>query len=566
MDKKLLIFLVGFFGLYFAYQKFFLEPMVKSRKAVPATTSSPVTPSQSTQSTEASPPPAKPANPVLAEQAPAQQKSPEPAAANSTNESHERKAVVDTPLYRAEFTNRGAVLTSFRLKRHLDDFNQPLEMVPQEKGRDYQPLGLDFDNKELTAAAANGIFKINREKISLNGSDSAFIEFSYSDGQNTFRKKITFRGDSYLLGFEAEARVGEAIVPTRVVWSPGIEAFENYKEPVSLQPTQAFLNTGEKVERKAAKKIEQFQKVGATVKWAGLENNYFAAIFIPSHPADAYLRPSPSKNDERKIHSLTLELTSQEPGIQEMTVFVGPKDYSLLKDLGMDLEKAVDFGFWGPIAKGLFIGLQWLHGYTGNYGWAIVILTILIKLIFTPFMQKSFASQKKMQAMQPEMKQIQDKYAKMKNDDPRKAQMNTEIMALHKRYGINPLGGCLPMLVQMPVLIGFYRLLSNAISLRHAPFMLWITDLSKPDPWHVMPLVMGGSMLVQQRMTPISDPMQKNMMYIMPVMFTFMSFKLQSGLVLYWLLSNFLGILHQWLFQQQQKKNSAAVAVREGNA
>jgi YidC/Oxa1 family membrane protein insertase len=565
MDKKLLIFLVGFFALYFAYQKFFLEPMVKARKPVPTTTSSPTSPSQSSESAAASAPVARPAaNPVPAEQPPAQQKLEQPAA-NSVSESHERKAVVDTPLYRAEFTNRGAVLTSFKLKRHLDDFNEPLEMVPQEKGRDFQPLGLDFDNKELTTAAANGIFTLNSEKISVNGSDTAFLEFSFSDGRNTFRKKITFRGDSYLLTFEAEARTGDAVVPTRVVWSPGVEAFENYKEPVSLQPTQAVLNTGEKIERKAAKKIEQFQKVGATVKWAGLENNYFAAIFIPKHPADAYLRPS-SNTDERKVHDLTLELTTQQPGIQEMTVFVGPKDYSLLKDLGMDLEKAVDFGFWGPIAKGLFIGLQWLHGYTGNYGWAIVILTFLIKLIFTPFMQKSFASQKKMQAMQPEMKQIQDKYAKMKNDDPRKAQMNTEIMALHKRHGINPLGGCLPMLVQMPVLIGFYRLLSNAISLRHAPFMLWITDLSKPDPWHVMPLVMGGSMLVQQRMTPISDPMQKNMMYIMPVMFTFMSFKLQSGLVLYWLLSNILGILHQWLFQQQQKRSSAAVAVREGNA
>lgn len=566
MDKKLLIFLVGFFALYFAYQKFFLDPMVKSRRPAPAAPSQSPASQQPTPSAQGVAPstsqPIAPEKPAL-QQTPAEQ--PPSIPAKPVSKGLERKVVVETPLYRAEFTNHGAVLTSFLLKEQLDDFNQPLEMVPQEKGRDFQPLGLDFDSKELTVAAADGIYTINRDKITLDGQESADLEFSYSDGVNSFRKKITFRRDSYLLGFEAEAKVNGAVVPVRVVWSPGVEALENLKDPATLPPTQAVVNTGEKIERKAAKKIEQFQKVGATVKWAGLENNYFAAIFIPAHPSDAYLRPA-VPSDERKVHSLTLEMTSQQPGIEELSIYVGPKDYYVLQKLGMDLERAVDFGFWGPIAKGLFIALQWLHGYTKNYGWAIVLLTFVIKLIFTPFMQKSFASQKKMQAMQPEMKTIQDKYAKMKNDDPRKAQMNTEVMALHKRYGINPLGGCLPMLVQMPVLIGFYRLLSNAISLRHAPFILWITDLSKPDPYYVMPLVMGGSMLVQQRMTPISDPMQKNMMYIMPVMFTFMSFKLQSGLVLYWLLSNFLGILHQWLFQQQQKKNSAAVAVREGNA
>ncbi|MCI0445331.1 membrane protein insertase YidC, partial [bacterium] len=168
--------------------------------------------------------------------------------------------------------------------------------------------------------------------------------------------------------------------------------------------------------------------------------------------------------------------------------------------------------------------------------------------------------QKKLQAMQPEMKKVQEKYAKMKNDDPRKQNMNTEIMALHKRYGVNPLGGCLPMLIQMPVLFAFYRVLSDAIELRHAPFALWIHDLSRPDPLFITPVLMGASMLLQQRMTPISDPMQQKMLYIMPIMFTYISKDLQSGLVLYWLFSNILGIAHQWYFQRQQKKALSGVA------
>lgn len=548
MDKKLIIFLLAFFALFFAYQKFVLEPMVKARKPAPSTISSPA-PAPSASQTAASSAPA--------EQAPAvKQAEMTPTPATPTGEANVRKAVVDTPLYRAEFNNRGAVLTSFRLKKYQDDFNQPLEMVPQEKDIQVLPLSFDFENKDLTAAATKAIYSMDRESLSLTGTGKGTLDFSYSDGNNTFHKKITFRADSYLLGMSVEADVAGKPVPVRIAWSPGVESFTNYKNRTDLHPSQAVINIGDKVERKQAKKVEQFQKMGATVRWSGLEDNYFAAIFIPSQPTDAYLNPVPG--DEKYVHSIALYMVSQQPGPQELTVFVGPKDYMLLKHIGMDLERAVDFGFWAPIVKTLFLALHWMYRYTTNYGWAIVVLTFLIKLIFTPFMQKSFASQKKMQAMQPEMKQIQDKYAKLKNDDPRKAQMNTEIMALHKRYGVNPLGGCLPMVVQMPVLIGFYRLLSSAIELRHAPFMLWLTDLSKPDPYYVTPVLMGASMMIQQRMTPVSDPMQKNMMFIMPIMFTFMSFKLQSGLVLYWLLSNLLGLLHQWLFQQQQKR--AAVA------
>jgi YidC/Oxa1 family membrane protein insertase len=482
-----------------------------------------------------------------------------PQAVPAATETTVRKAVVDTPLYRAEFSNQGAVLTSFLLKKYKNDFDNPLEMVPQGGDVKLYPLSLEAEDKSIAGKAATAIFALDKESLTLKGSESGTINFSYSDGRLSFHKTVTFKAESYVLGIKFDAMDGTNPLPVRILWSPGLEDFSSYKNRNDLRPTQGLVDTGEKVDRQAAKKVEGFQKVGASVRWGGLENSYFAAIFIPSNPSDAYL--SQVGGDDKVIHNLTFSLAAQKAGPQSVDVFVGPKDYLILKDLGMDLEHAVDFGFYlAPIVKALFFGLRKLFTYTNNYGWAIVILTVLIKLIFTPFMQKSFASQKKMQAMQPEMKQIQDKYAKMKNDDPRKAQMNTEIMALHKRFGVNPLGGCLPMLVQMPVLIGFYRLLSSAIELRHAPFLLWITDLSKPDPLYITPVLMGASMLVQQRMTPVTDPMQKNMMYIMPVMFTFMSFKLQSGLVLYWLLSNLLGLLHQYLFQWQQKRTAREVA------
>jgi YidC/Oxa1 family membrane protein insertase len=306
--------------------------------------------------------------------------------------------------------------------------------------------------------------------------------------------------------------------------------------------------------------------VGATVRWAGVENNYFIATFIPlNQPADAFMKHVPSL-EAPKIHEVEIILAGQKPEPLNVRLFIGPKDYYLLKQLGNGLEHAVNFGFFGPIARALFISLRKLHDYTHNYGWSIVLMTILVKIIFTPFTQKSFSSMKKMQLMQPELKKIQDRYAKIKTDDPRKQNMNAEIMQLHKRYGVNPLGGCLPMVLQMPVLFAFYSVLSNAIEMRKAPFGLWIQDLSRPDPYHVTPIIMGVTMLLQQRMTPSTDPMQQKMMYIMPIMFTYISFNLQSGLVIYWLLSNLLAIAHQYYFQRQQKqKMVTAPALKENN-
>ncbi|MCI0412864.1 membrane protein insertase YidC [bacterium] len=544
MDKKLIFFLVGFSLFYFLYYQFVLQPMEKKLPRKTVTAPAPSTPSKTTTTPAPAPTPTAPAPSV----APATPTTAEPA----------KVVVVDTPLYRAEFTNQGALFTSFRLKNYLDDHRQSLEMVPQSADGTEHPLKLELNDKELSKLANTSVYSVSNDSISLSGRDKQRMEFTFSDGRNSFLKSFEFRADSYLIDFSVAAQQENQFLPVKVGWAPGIETVRSYSKPSFLNPSRGLVNTGEKVEHLDPK--DGYQRIGSTVRWAGVENNYFLAIFIPSNagsqPADAYMA---KVSADKKPQNVNVVLAGVRAEPLKMTLFVGPKDYVILDQLGMDLKNAVDFGFFGPITKALFFGMRECYKFTSNYGWAIVLITIVIKIIFTPFTQMSFASMKKMQQMQPEMKKIQEKYAKMKSDDPRKQSMNVEVMALHKRYGVNPLGGCLPMLLQMPVLFAFYKLLSNAIELRGAPFALWLQDLSRPDPFWVTPILMGATMLLQQKMTPATDPMQKNMMYIMPVMFTYISLNLPSGLVLYWLLSNVLAISHQYYFQQQQQKAIPAV-------
>ncbi len=538
MDKRLLIFLLLFFAGFFAWQKFVVEPYVKKHNP-PKPASVVSTPKNAPET-----------NPQSSISTPIQPGTAATVAPTVSTQTH--KVTVDTSLYRAEFSSKGAVLTSFRLKNYKDDFGNPLELVPDELASKSLPLTMDFEDPELTSRALNANFSVSNESLTLEGSSTQELQFLFSDGRYAFRKYFKFKADSYIIDAIVEAHDGSNFIPVRLSWGPGIESPKGYKKAQYLKPSRAIASIGEKVIRKDPPKEKEFIKIGALSQWAGVENNYFMGLFIPLKPADAYLTNLEAKS--KSVHNVVVVVAGPRSEPFALRIFIGPKDLGLLKKLGMGLENVLDFGFFGPVAKILFDALRFFYKYAHNWGWAILLLTVLVKIIFTPFVQKSFSSQRKLQAMQPEMKKVQEKYAKMKNDDPRKQNMNTEVMALHKRYGVNPLGGCLPMLIQMPVLFAFYRVLSNAIELRHAPFALWIHDLSRPDPWMITPILMGASMLLQQRMTPISDPAQQKMLYIMPIMFTYISLNLQSGLVLYWLLSNILGIAHQWYFQRQQKK------------
>ena len=227
-------------------------------------------------------------------------------------------------------------------------------------------------------------------------------------------------------------------------------------------------------------------------------------------------------------------------------VFIGPKEPQALTAAGHQLDKIVGFGFFDLLAQPLFVVLTFLFGYFKNYGVAIILLTVLIKIIFWPLTHKSYSSMKSMQKLQPEMQKLRDKF---KND---KERLNKEMMSLYKTHSVNPLGGCLPMLVQIPVFFALYQVLLSSIALRHAPFAFWLTDLSDKDPYYITPLLMGASMFVQQKMTPTTaDPMQAKIFMMMPIVFTFMFLNFPSGLVIYWLVNNLLTILQQYFIHRK---------------
>jgi YidC/Oxa1 family membrane protein insertase len=237
-------------------------------------------------------------------------------------------------------------------------------------------------------------------------------------------------------------------------------------------------------------------------------------------------------------------------GPMAMRVFVGPKDLDILKTVRPPLDSLVNFGWFGFISAPLFYVLRWMHAYISNYGWAIVLLTAAINTLLYPLTLRSWRSMQKMQKVAPEVKQIQDRYKKYSMKDPRRQEMNKEVMAIYGREGINPMGSCLPMLVQMPIWFGINRMLTATIELRHAPWMFWISDLSIRDPYYILPVLMAVMMYVQQKMTPMTatDPSQQRMMTMMPLMMgaMFIFLPLSSGLYLYILTSNIIGIAQRW--------------------
>jgi YidC/Oxa1 family membrane protein insertase len=236
------------------------------------------------------------------------------------------------------------------------------------------------------------------------------------------------------------------------------------------------------------------------------------------------------------------------PGSFSQRFFLGPKDFDILRDVEPQLVRAIDFGMFAALVVPLLLALKWINGFIHNYGWSIVVLTILINLVIFPLRHRSMVSMRKMQSLQPEIKSIQDRYAKYKLTDPERQKMNQEMMALYKQKGVNPASGCVPMLLTLPVLFAFYAMLSVAIELRGAPFVGWIRDLSRHDPLYITPVLMGLTQFWQMRMTPTTaDPVQARMFMMMPIIFMVTSLWFPAGLVLYWFVSNLLAIGQQYL-------------------
>ena len=479
-----------------------------------------------------------------------------------------RDIVVEGELVRAVFANRGARLVSWQLKNYTEDDGGAVELVPQEVAPDQaRPFSLVVPgNPGVTARLEAALFRPSTERLQLTA-DEATLVFEYEDSSGLrARKSFRFQASleqPYVVGFNASVTLGGVALPVTVRWGPAIGGGRSGASRMTFPQLPAGVLYGRAFEDGLLQEVDIYRAQPADLRerstyegelaFVGVDNKYFLAAALPGDESAPFTDVTTTVNFSPVSavgleHDLVAFDLTVESGAQDLRVFIGPKDFDVLRAVHPDLVRAIDFGFLSVIVVPLHQTLKWIYGYVGNYGWSIILLTVLVNVLIFPLRHKSVVSMRKMQELQPEMKAIQARYANLKATDPGKQKMNQEVMELYRKHGANPASGCLPMLATMPILFAFYRLLSMAIEIRGAPFVLWITDLSVSDPLYVTPVVMGATMVFQQRLQPAgADPMQRKMMMMMPVVFTFMFLAAPSGLVVYWLTSNVIGIGQQLL-------------------
>jgi YidC/Oxa1 family membrane protein insertase len=450
---------------------------------------------------------------------------------------------------RAVFSTRGGVLKSWQLKNYRDGTGAPLELVPQNVPGSVKPFTVDVGDPKLNERLRDALFKPDHDAITIGGSPET-LTFEYRDaGGLVARKAFSFDpSQPYIVRVSVDVNANGKSLSPAIQWGPALgTGVVNGGMSYAPPPQPIFFRDG-KVTRVPIKSIDQHRQEQGTFGFAGVDDHYFlTAILPPAQPLQITYDPI-SVAVQGQTHPLQFISWTLRPSapLQDAAFFFGPKDLDVLQHIKPDLVRAIDFGMFDWLVVPLLRALKWVNGYVGNYGWSIIVLTIIINLVMFPLRHKSVVSMRKMQEIQPQMKAIQDRYAKLKVTDPARQKMNEEVMALYRQHGTNPAAGCVPMLLTLPVLIAFYAMLAVAIELRGAPFVGWIKDLSTFDPWFVTPVLMGITMFVQQRMTPsVGDPVQQKMMMIMPLMFTGMLMWAPSGLVLYWTSSNLWGILQQ---------------------
>ncbi len=480
--------------------------------------------------------------PALAKQEPTSEvDAPSDAPMTAALPAGEEFIVVTTDLYTARFSNRGAVIHGWELAAYTSPTPEgpvPVELMHKE-GRFLKPLAIKVADEGVTDMLRDGLYRVSRDFERLDERHPVgHLSFEYQDAGSGLRvvKELTFHYGSYVVdvkvraeGFPEDWGVNLGTNFGIVEWGEG---FIGIMGP-------AFL-----IEEQVEKEVPDDRLVrSGPVRWLALQDKYFISALIPEDARAVGV----TKEGDNLVSTYV-----QFPAVESATMrlYAGPKAYDRLKALGIRLEDTIDFGWfiygsWDIvrwIAKPLFQVLRFFHEYTQNYGWSIILLTVCIKLLFVPLQYKSYKSMKDMQVVQPKMQELQKKY----KDDREK--LNRELLKLYKDHRVNPLGGCLPMLMQMPVFIALFNILYMTIELRQAPFILWITDLSVPDPFYVLPILMGASMVLQQKIMPTAmDPTQAKMMLMLPVFLTFIFLNFAAGLVLYWFTNNVLTIAQQFI-------------------
>jgi YidC/Oxa1 family membrane protein insertase len=485
---------------------------------------------------------------------------PSPAApAALVADSAEREVVVDTTHVRATFSTRGAVLKSWVLKHYLEADGKPIDIIPAQPATiAAKPFAVSVQNDDaLTTRLQEALYKPSTEKLQL-GDAPGSITFEFKDANGlAVTKTFNFQPDGkpYLLRFAVNAALSGTPFKPTIHGGAGIGDLERSAKPTSFfaftsyQLPQAIVQRGRDVQRIPFASVTTQPVHEGVFDYAGVDDHYFLGALLPPDGVNTRVQYAPvtitTPHGPRELVDYRVRVGGDP---RPLDFFYGPKDFDILATVDRELVRAIHFGWFAFLAVPLLRALKWVNTYIGNYGWSIVALTILINLAMFPLRHKSVVSMRKMQDLQPQVKAIQDRYAKLKVTDPARQKMNTELMNLYREKGVNPASGCFPMVLTMPVLLAFYALLSVAIELRGAPFAMWIKDLSSYDPYYVTPILMGASQFWQTKMTPMTgDPAQQRMMMFMPLIFMVFFLGMPSGLVLYWLVSNVWTIGQQYV-------------------
>src|SRR2546427_12183893 len=546
------------FGVIILWARFFgPKPPVQPTQANRPAQSAPATPGPATS----------PVAPSQATAAPSTMAPTKAASIAVKSDSQERTIVVEYSLYRVEISNRGAVVKSWLLKNYKDDAKpqRVLDVVHPDASQQTGgwPFSVVLDDEQLQNAANAGLYQIPSDGTALQAPTD--VELKWIDGHLEVSKHFHF-DHTYVVRVETSVKFNGNPIKAGLGWLGGFGDL-TVTNPAPVETISTYYSEGGKVSTYLHKKLDALDKWGPGLwqggkEFVGLEDRYFTAAFLPASGATSsgletrYWKASRTTKVEGQdalepVPQVAATTTTQP---MAMRVYVGPKDYDDLKKMTPPLHGLINFGWLEFIAEPLFHGLKWLHKYISNWGWAIVVLTLIINTLLFPLRISSYKTTLKMQRVAPEIKAIQEKYKKYSMRDPRKAEMNKEVMAIYQREGINPVGGCFQMFLQMPVWFGLNTALRFAIEMRHAPW-LWVTDLSAKDPYYILPVLMGASMYIVSKMTPMTatDPQQQMMMKIMPISMAaiFMISPISSGLAAHILTTSVVGIAQEWYLNRR---------------
>ncbi len=526
------------------------------------TTQPPAQKSQTPATQPAVTQPAQAPEPAKAEQAKA-----EPAktarSAEATPQTVLPLLVIDTNFYHIVFSNQGATVRSWQLKTYKGNDKKPLELVNTAAGMEY-PLSVYVPGQAAEAKTANWSYYTQTADP-----DGLGVAFAFSDGHVSVKKSFRFQRNSYISKISTEMTIDGKMVPAEIQWRGGFGDLTVSNAAANSKAVYFDVTANKLVQEANTAAKNGPVATNGSYSFAGIADKYFGAVFLPESNVSVqqttftdYVR---TPLDANKVAFAGMAVS--DGGANRFDFFVGPKDYDLLGRVNPKLRQLVDFGTWfGWLAKPLFLITAYLNSsFIHNYGWSIVVVTVLLNLLLFPLKISNMKSMRKMQALKPQIDAINQKYKNVSLRDPKKAEQNQEVMALYKENGVNPMGGCIPMLMQLPFFFAFYTVFSVSAEMRGASW-LWVTDLSQPEqiPIRVLPLVLVASQFLMQKMTPQATgdaAQQKMMMMMMPLVFGFMFYQFASGLVLYYLTSNVVSVAQQLFFNHTAAADRAAQSV-----